>query len=206
MVNRKEKLNSIINLLIEKNGGTESGFYESLINDLRNCELVIDYPNGYTRIQNRSIVMYTFKTDDKQVLENLKYCKNDIIALCEELLEDDYEFVCDEDGEIDIFFKYDRAISKLPTPPKHTFDYCENEILNGLINANHSIFAAIAWITNPKIMNVLINKSKEGIDVILLVDKGKYPEDTKNFDFISSQKNLNFFVFPLFVELMNKKK
>ena len=196
LINKTEKLNSIINFLIEKNGGKEDGFWEPLINDLRNCELIIDYPSGYSRIQNRDLIMYTFKTDDEQTLEELKESKNDIIDICEELLEDNYEFVCDEDGRTEIFFKLDRKTNKLPTPPKHTFEYCEKEILNAINNANHSIFAAIAWFTNQKIMNALIEKAGDGVDIILLVDKGEKQKDEKTFNFVSSQNQLNFLIFP----------
>lgn len=197
MINKQEKLNSLINFFIEKNGGVEDkGFYQYIIEALRNCELMLDYPTGFARDQNRDLIVYTFKTDNKDAIELLNNEKKVIISAIYDLMEDNYELVTDEDGDGTIDIKYVHQVSKLLKPVKHSFIQCEGMILQSINEAKYNIYAAVAWITNQRIMDALITKANEGVDIILLVDKGNEQSDRKNYEFIKKQQILPFPVIP----------
>lgn len=192
-----EKLNCLINLAIEKNDGEDNYNtpYGSLANDLKECELHFDYLMECPRkSQYNRIINYTFKVTNKEIQESLLMRKKYLIEMCEEILEDDYELPSDEDGYPSIDIKFVRAISKLATPPKTTFEKCADVIIRNIANAEHSILVAVAWFTNPNIMQALIKKSEEGLAIAIIVDAGGV-NDTKNRDFIAKYPDLKFPIY-----------
>lgn len=66
--------------------------------------------------------------------------------------------------------------------------------LSNIENAEHSILAAVAWFTNPDIMDALIKKSEEGLTIAVIVDAGD-ENDTRNKKFIAKYPNLQFPIF-----------
>lgn len=200
----KKKLYALINHASEKNdvlfGKTKP--YEKISELLRQCELRIDkYGEGHL-CKDKILVQYIFKSDNEDVLNELCfYYKKYVVSLISDLLEDDYELVSDEDGEFTFETKIAYDIEKLEFAPKHTFEHCEADLLTELEKAEHSIFAAVAWFTNPRIMDVLIRKANEGVDIVLLLDQGRQPNesdkgDMKNYNFISQYGQLPFLVCP----------
>lgn len=126
-----EKLNSLIYLAIEKNGGKDDHKipFGLLANCLRECELHFDFPNQFPRVyQNRTVINYKFKLSDSNYFTHLKDCKYDLARLCEELLEDDYELPYDEDAIPIVDIKLVPKVSKLPVAPKITFEKCADVI------------------------------------------------------------------------------
>lgn len=55
-------------------------------------------------------------------------------------------------------------------------------ILNELKNAKHDIYVAVAWITDKQLMQILIDKQKEEIDIIIILVKDEINENNK-FDY-----------------------
>lgn len=195
----KKKLYGLIYLAEEKNASARAtDHFDEISSSLRECELRIDKYDTGARCQDKTLVLYTFKSDNDAILSYLSgfYVKPQIIGLISELLEDDYELASDEEGEYYFETKKVYDIEKLEFAPKHTFEHCEKEVISQLEKAEHSIFTAVAWLTNKNIMNVLIRKAREGVDVIVLVDQGRVPGDTKNYDFVRSYGRLPFLVFP----------
>jgi phosphatidylserine/phosphatidylglycerophosphate/cardiolipin synthase-like enzyme len=90
----------------------------------------------------------------------------------------------------------ERNIDYLEFAPKHTFEELEKHLIIEIQKAKHSIFAAVAWFTNSNIMNALKERANEGIDVILLVDKGQPPGNTRTYEFIKKCGVLPFYVYP----------
>lgn len=192
-----EKLCEIINLAIEKNEGNNDNAapYGLLANALRESELHFDYLNCYPRVySNRSVIAYTFNVASEHVFQYLKDYRHYLIMLCEDCIDDAYELPRDEDGEPTVDIKKTREISKLPTPPKVTFEKCKDVIIRNIENAEHSILAAVAWFTNPEIMDALRRKADEGIVVAVIVDRGN-ESDTRNRDFIAKYTNMKFPVY-----------
>ena len=192
-----KKLQSLINLAIEKNNNQDNnqfpyGFLASL---LKECELRIDeYPNGANSL-DKTLVLYTFKSTNEDVLAELNSLSKYLINICQELLEDRYELAHD-DGEQIFETKLERQIDQLQFAPKNIFENLEKQLIIEIEKARHSIFAAVAWFTNPKIMNTLIEKASEGVDIIVLVDQGQNPCDTRSYDFVIRYVDLPFLVSP----------
>lgn len=201
----KKKLYALINLATEKNTTSfgRANHYENIVKLLRQCELRIDEYGEGRLCRDKTLVQYTFKSDSEDVLDELcgTYNKSRVVSLISDLLEDDYELTSDEDGEFTFETKKVYTIEKLEFAPKHTFEHCETELLKELEKAEHSIFAAVAWFTNPHVMDVLIRKANEGVDIVLLLDQGRQQNendngDMKNYNFISKYGVLPFFVYP----------
>ncbi len=201
----KKKLYGLINLAEQEanKGNAFSHKYENIAELLRQCELRIDEFEGARCCRDKNTVRYTFKATDQEVLNQLTgLFKSDIVGLIEELLEDDFELSMDEYGEVIFETKLVQDIEKLEVAPKHTFENCQKVLIGELEKAEHSIFAAVAWFTNENVLDVLIKKAKEGVDVVLLLDQGRKPNppvdkgDTKNYCFISSKGYLPFHVYP----------
>jgi len=198
-MNTKEskKLNSLINLAIEWNDGEDNYKipYGCLANELRECELHITQLTGWPRKSPyNSIISYTFKVEDRDIQSSLQMRENYLVKMCEELLEDDCELPYDEDGEPTVEIKLVRKVSKLPVAPQITFEKCADIVISNIENANHSILAAVAWFTNPAIMQALIKKSEEGLAIAVIVDAGD-ENDTRNKQFIAKYPNLKFPIF-----------
>lgn len=176
--------------------------YEKIADLLKQCELIIDKYGEGICCKDKTLVCYTFKSDSNDVLNDLNHVfyKKMVVELLQNLLEDDLELIS-EDGEFTFKTKLAYNLDKLEFAPKHTFENCEEELLNELEKAEHSIFAAVAWFTNPKVMEVLIKKANEGVDIVLLLDQGHEPDgndkgDMKNYNFISKYGTLPFLVCP----------
>ncbi|MDO9630260.1 MAG: phospholipase D-like domain-containing protein [Acholeplasmataceae bacterium] len=193
----RKKLYALINLAIEKNDDIDNGQYPFgfLASLLKECELRIDEYELGAQSLDKSIVLYTFKSTDQDVLSNIESLDTRLISLCDELLEDKYE-LAHKDGEYIVKTKLERNVDKLEFAPKHTFEELEKHLITEIKKAKHSIFAAVAWFTNPNIMNALKERANEGVDVILLVDKGQIPGNTRSYDFIKKYGVLPFCVYP----------
>lgn len=192
-----EKLYTLIDLATEKNEGNGDNAtpYGLLANLLRESELHFDFPRCWPSVYgNRTVIAYTFNVESDYVLQGLKDYYHYLIQLCEECIEDIYELPRDEDGEPTVDIKKTRAISKLPTPPKITFEKCKDVIIRNIECAEHSILAVVAWFTNPEIMDALIRKANEGVIIAVIVDCGS-EQDKTNKQFISKYPNLTFPIF-----------
>lgn len=186
----KEKLCALINLANKGLPGYRTN-YEFIVECLQEAELHFDYPNCYSFNQNRQVVVYTFSVENQDFYDTLCGERKALVALCKELIEDDYELSRNEDGEEDVVIKKVCQISKLPIAPKVTFEHCERVLIDNLEKAEHSIIASVAWFTNQQIMDVLKRKALEGVIVGIIVDAGD-ANDTKNKDFIRKQNGLPF--------------
>lgn len=194
-MDNKEK--KILTTLIEKanESNIRNLWYNSelIIEFLKNCELHLDYPQGYTHNTNRDPITFSFKYSNNELVEDIKFIKDKLIALCIEVLDIDgnYELSRDEYGEYNVKFILVTNISKLPEIPKVTFERCKDLIIKWIGKAKHSIYAAVAWLTNPDIMSALQEKANSGVIIFILVDAGN-ENDNKNKMFLSTYKRLNF--------------
>lgn len=170
--NEKKRLYGLINLAYQKNGKKDdySHPYGVIYNSLKSCELRIDKYSCGARCPDKDLVNYVFKYDDDEIYTSLSYVKKSLVLLCETLLDDDEEMCTDEDAEITVEFKKTYDLEKLEFAPKNSFENCENIVLKNIRNAIHSIYIAMGWLTNEKIINELITKSNEGIDIFVIVD------------------------------------
>lgn len=192
-----QKLCELIELAIEKNAGNDDNArpYGQLANLLRESELHFDILNCFPRVHsNRTVIAYTFNVSNDDVFQWLNDYRRRLAQLCDECIENEYELPLDEDGEPTVEIKKTREVSKLPTPPKITFEKCKDVIISNIESAEHSIFAAVAWFTNPEIMDALIRKADEGLVIAVIVDRGN-ESDTRNKDFIAQYPNMKFPVY-----------
>lgn len=60
------------------------------------------------------------------------------------------------------------------------FDRLEKEVIQGIRNAKYSIWMAIAWFTNQDIINELIEKARQGIDVKVIMSDEDSNQSTNN--------------------------
>lgn len=197
--NEKE-LSKIINY-IQKNQ-TSSINYRFLDQDLLKCELRIDkYEHVRTRALGKTAVLYTFKTNDKDCYEDLLLKKKPLIEVSQELLDDDYELVFDDDGDPIIEIKYvDEELDYIQAAPKITFENCVDIVIKNLEDAQVSIIGAVAWITNKKILDVLVEKANEGVLINLIADNNK-----RNIDFRNNNPSYKILPFPIsYVTNMNR--
>ena len=166
---------------------------EALIDSLFKCELHIDYLNWSAFNYNRELVSYTFRCDKEDVYEFLNVSSYTLARYITEYFDIDgkYELKRNEDGEFDVTIVKALNITGLPTPTKVTFEKCKEIIIDNINKAKQTIFACVAWLTNPEIMQALINKSNEGVIIFLIVDAGN-ENDTKNKDFLSRYGKISF--------------
>jgi len=194
-MNDKEKvmLSRIINSALSKNEKKAycSNRYDGLASCLRQCELHFDFPNSLSYNQNRTLITFSFKFDDEDCLAEAESSKKDLGRLCLEILNIDgkYDLPLDDDGEPKINIIKADHISPLPTLPKITFEGCEDIVTNSIAQAQHSIFGAVAWITNDRIIDALNKKAIEGVEIVLLVNDDKINRKTV------SEKGINFQLF-----------
>ena len=189
----KKKLYALINLAKEKKNETLGLAHPFVIiaELLQDCELRIDKYGDGIFCKDKTLVTYTFKSDNQDTLNELTdfYYKPRIVDLIQSLLEDNLE-LNSEDGELTFETKLVYDLEKLEFAPEVTFEDCENTIIKNLELAEHSIYVAMAWLTNHKIMKVLIEKSSSGIPIIVVADNNE-----SNLKFKAKYPNLNFPIF-----------
>ena len=49
------------------------------------------------------------------------------------------------------------------------FDNIQHELADQLRQARHTIFAAVAWLTDKSLLAILQNKAREGVSVQLII-------------------------------------
>jgi phosphatidylserine/phosphatidylglycerophosphate/cardiolipin synthase-like enzyme len=178
----KTTLNRIIEKAIQNNGNKEDFTYPYglIASSLRECELHFDFPTGQSYNQNRDLITFTFKCPDDDCSEALNNAKNKLIPLCSDILNEDgkYDLSWNEDSEPTVEIIKAPKVTPLPTAPKITFEHCEEVVIKNINNAQHSIFAAVAWINNEKILDALVAKAKEGVDILLIVNDDKKNRET----------------------------
>lgn len=179
-MNMKEKLK--LTTLINKSATRPNG--AQLADCLRECELHFGFPNMMPFSQEKEVITYTFSTDNQDIFNELQYYKERLGELCIELLEINYELPFDEDNNPLVTIRLVPQISKLPVEPENHFSDIEKSILVEINSAQHSIFAAVAWINNLKIINAIQKKANEGVAVFLIVD-----DCIKNRRFFSTPTN-----------------
>ena len=175
----KEKLNSLINLAKEKGQISNNAHqYLMLADCLQECELHIDYYGPSNYCLNRDEVLYTFKSDNEEVCNELRshYIYKCLIELCEKLIEDEYVLARDENAEILVEIKKVTSVSKLPSAPTISFEEIESILIEHLSSANNVIFAAVAWFNNKKIFDILDKKVSSGVIVYVMIDDNKQNE------------------------------
>lgn len=186
MSTEKEKamLNMIVQRCIEKNGGKSDFSYPhgALANLLSDCELHIDMPSGFGNRYGRDLILFIFKTDDEDILSELLNMKKTLISICDDCVDERYELPLDEEGEPFVEIKKVLSVTKLPSAPVISFEQNESLLLNEIQSAEHSIFAAVSWLTNDKIISALESKAKNGVVVFLIVN-----DDDINFKILSSK-------------------
>lgn len=199
----KQKLYNLIELAIEKNRGKDNYTYPygTIANLLRQCDLnITKYPYAYARAENKTFISYSFQLNDSELENELNGCKKELVSMCQELLENDYELGYDDDGDPQVEIRYVRTpVTKLPVPPKITFDDCVDIVLKNINDAKHFIFGAVCWITNKKILSALTKKANEGVVVELIADNNNA---NKRFREKEEYDNLPFPIF--YVTDLNK--
>lgn len=190
----KKKLNQIINYYDKLNQKKSFHNYDYLIEALRKCVLRIDtYPNYNGRASNKIPVTYTIKTNDETAYNTLNDDIRDIAKVFNELIDDSYELPYDDDGDPYIEIKYvDEELSYIPSEPKITFEKCVEVVKNNILKAQTCIIGAVAWITNKEILDLLIEKSKEGVIIYLISDN-----NTININFRNDNKQYTDLPFPI---------
>ena len=103
-----------------------------------------------------------------------------------------YELDFDEDGAPNIAIKKKLNISPISKEPVHSFEDNEGVVLTEIGGAEHSIFGAVAWISNPKIVRKLKEKAESGVIIVFLADKNG-PNDS--FRQKAEFKELSFPIF-----------
>lgn len=186
----KDKLYSLINLAKKGLPGYRANF-NLIVECLLEAELHFDILDCYPFHKNRQVINYTFSVENEDIYDTLCGERKVLVALCNELIENDYELPRNEDGEDHINIRKVHQVSKLPVVPKTTFERCEKILMSNLEKANYSIFASVAWFTNQQIMDILKRKASEGVIIAIIVDAGD-ETDTKNKDFIKKQNGLTF--------------
>lgn len=175
--NEKTILNRIIDKALQNNENKKvlAYPYGCIASSLKECELHFDFPTGLSYNQNRSLITFTFRCPDDDCLDALNDVKDKLAPLCSDILNEDgtYDLPFDEDGQPIISIIKVPDVTPLPKAPKITFEHCEEIVIRNINSAQHSIFGAVAWITNEKILNALIAKAKEGVDIVLMVNDDK---------------------------------
>ena len=65
---------------------------------------------------------------------------------------------------------------------KAHFDEIEEIIIREFNKAKFTIWAAVAWVSNPKIIEILEKKQKEGLNIQLIMSKEYYSKNQETFD------------------------
>lgn len=81
--------------------------------------------------------------------------------------------------------------------PELTFSACANSVAGFLAKAKESLQIAVCWFTHPEIYNVLLNQTKAGVDVQLIVnyDQINFRQDGLNFSALE-KAGAKIFGFP----------
>ena len=149
-----------------------------LKNLLHKCELKFSRTVAFSYIQwnhySEYIVFKVSPTDE----QDFRLYETQLESLCYDLYEENE--VYDLCG-IEIKIKID-DIDTLPVAPEIHFEEIKEMIIKELDNAEYLIWIAMAWFTNIEIYKKLLDKSKDGIIVNLLLD-----DNDKNHAFWDSK-------------------
>lgn len=86
------------------------------------------------------------------------------------------------------------------------FDKIADRIQDEIIKANRSIFIAVAWFTNKKLFNELVNKSKNGCTVSLIISNDIINQNSAiDYDQLNSQYSKVYKIGDGNAELMHNK-
>ncbi len=81
--------------------------------------------------------------------------------------------------------------------PESTFRACAESVVSFLAKANKSLQIAICWFTHPEIFNVLLNQTKAGVEVQLIVNYDQINFRQDGLDFSALEKaGAKIFGFP----------
>jgi phosphatidylserine/phosphatidylglycerophosphate/cardiolipin synthase-like enzyme len=194
--NEKDMLNGIITFLSNNYSQSIKSNNKRMVSYLSQCELHIDYPNALPFLENRTPIMLTFKFSDDNFYYDAISDKNNLVSCCSKFLDVEGKFTLplDEDNEEMVKIIKVEEIEALPMAPKMTFEDCESMVLKHIDNAQHSIFGAVAWITNTKIIEALKRKAKEGVVIFLIAD-----------DNPTNRKSCTKLPFPIFLAKNTRK-
>lgn len=111
------------------------------------------------------------KSELRYLIEDVVNNNKDIVSTINEIIEND-GFAC-EKLEDKWFIKGGVIENKKPIVNEAYFDSIQNQILAELDKAKVSIKAVLAWFTNETLLNKLIEKQNEGLDVsVIIYDDG----------------------------------
>lgn len=86
------------------------------------------------------------------------------------------------------------------------FENIAERILKEIDKAQKSIFIAVAWFTNKNLFNLLLEKSKSGCSVSLIISNDRINQDSSiDFDLLNSKKSFVYKVGDGDKELMHNK-
>jgi len=162
---------------------------------LSNCTLKIEKRSEFSHINwNHYSEYYIFYTSNEEDKDFLNEKKDLIFDICRRVRipSDDYDLVS-IDIELNMFDG-----EELEKAPEVQFTEIEKSLVAEIKKAQVCIYAAVAWFTNCNIANELEAKTKEGLDVIVIVD-----DNEKNKNFFSNHDYTFSVVFAKIASLFN---
>ena len=166
-------------LFINKDRESASNLLTLLLQELTSINSVdsyefalslIDINRSYRPLLDKELVHKIYLKANKEI--KLKLWRDKVVRYC------NFKEVIDKykNGDTDLVnflneeYQFKSICSPSYTAPKLYFNEIERIILEKINNAVSSIKVAVAWFTNPKLLNALIKAIKRGVKVVLITN------------------------------------